>query len=162
VKTKSLFKRTAHMMQVLEHEAASAAAAERQVPPFRVGDVVDVSLIVPENKGRPSAFRGLVIARRNRGLSSSFRLRSVVNNYIVERSFPLYSPHVTSLAVVERRKVARAKLFFLRRKPISASRVPGGGGAGGAARSAVPEVERTAKGGAAAGKPAAKLAGKKK
>jgi len=144
VKVKSLFKRAAHMMEALESEAAAARAAARPLPPFRVGDVVDVSLSVPENKGRPSAFRGLVIARRSRGLASSFRLRSVVNNFIVERSFPLYSPHLTQLTVVERRKVARGKLFYLRRKPISASRVPGGGGAGGAARSAVQGSEARA------------------
>lgn len=124
------------MMEALEHEASAARNAARPLPPFRVGDVVDVQLVVPENKARPSAFRGLVISRRNRGLSSSFRLRAVVNNFVVERAFPLYSPHLLALTIVERRKVRRAKLFYLRRKPISASRVVGGGGAGGAAAGA--------------------------
>ena len=134
MKRKSLFKRTAHIMQTLEHEAALDAAAQRPLPPFRPGDVLDVQVTLPENKGRPSAFRGLVIAVRNRGIASCFHLRSVVNNFVVERSFPLYSPHVQNIAVVERRKSRRAKLYYLRRKEIKYSRVVGGGGAGGAAR----------------------------
>ncbi len=68
---------------------AVTAARAVPVPPFRPGDVVHVKLAVPENKRRPAEFRGLCIARRNRGLGSSFTLRSVLNNYAVERSFPL-------------------------------------------------------------------------
>ena len=143
-KTKSLFKRAAHIMQSLEHEAALKSVAERVKPlqAFRVGDVVDLQVSLPDNKARLSSFRGLVIARRNRGLASSVRLRSVVNNFIVERAFPLYSPNLKSLTVVERRKAVRAKLYFLRRKPIKASRVAQGGGAGGAAITAEGEAER--------------------
>ena len=65
------------------------AARATPVPAFRPGDVVHVKLAVPENKRRGAEFRGLCIARRNRGLGSSFTLRSVLGNYAVERSFPL-------------------------------------------------------------------------
>lgn len=85
--------------------------------------MLEVQLAVPENKARPASFRGLVLARRNRGIGSSFLLRSVVNNYVVERAFPLYSPHVLGVKVLERRRAARAKLFYLRNKPLSASRI---------------------------------------
>ena len=115
MKRKSYFKRAAYIMQArlrptrassprcsrltpsfpppqtLEHEAALRALAARAtpVPAFRPGDVVHVKLAVPENKRRGAEFRGLCIARRNRGLGSSFTLRSVLGNYAVERSFPL-------------------------------------------------------------------------
>lgn len=61
--------------------------------------------VVPENRRRPATFRGICIARRNRGLGSSFKLRNVLDeNVAVERSFPLYSPHLTSLKIIERKK----------------------------------------------------------
>ena len=85
--------------------------------------------MVPENKRRPAEFKGLCIARRNRGLGSSFTLRAVLNNHAVERMFPLYSPHILDMEVTERRKVARAKLYYLRNKPLKMSRVGTGGGA---------------------------------
>lgn len=94
--------------------------------------------IVPENKRRPAEFKGLCIARRNRGIASSFTLRAVLNNHAVERMFPLYSPHILEMEVTERRKAARAKLYYLRDKPLKFSRV-GTGGSGGAAHSAIPE-----------------------
>lgn len=125
VKRKSLFKRAAFIMQTLEHEAAAAASTARPVPPFRPGDVLDVHMTVPENKARPTSFRGLVIARRNRGIGSSFLLRTVLNNFVVERAFPLYSPNVLAVKVVERRSAARNKLYFVRSKPLKQSRVAG-------------------------------------
>ena len=84
---------------------------------------------MPENKRRPQEFKGLCIARRNRGIGSSFTLRAVLNNHAVERMFPLYSPHILEMEVTERRKAARAKLYYLRRKPLKFSRVGTGGGA---------------------------------
>ena len=83
---------------------------------------------MPENKRRPAEFKGLCIARRNRGLGSNFTLRAVINNHAVERMFPLYSPHIREMEVTERRKAARAKLYYLRRKPLKFSRVGTGGG----------------------------------
>ena len=87
---------------------------------------------MPENKRRPAEFKGLCIARRNRGLGSSFTLRAVLNNHAVERMFPLYSPHILDMEVTERRKVARAKLYYLRNKPLKMSRVGTGGSVAGA------------------------------
>ena len=82
---------------------------------------------MPENKRRIVEFKGLCIARRNRGLGSNFTLRAVLNNHAVERIFPLYSPHILEMEVTERRKAARSKLYYLRRKPLKFSRVGTGG-----------------------------------
>jgi large subunit ribosomal protein L19 len=115
-------------MQTLDYEATTAAAALRPaVPAFRAGDVLDIQVAVPDNKDRVTTFRGLVIARYNKGISSSVVLRSVIHDHAVERSFPLYGPQLRSITLVERRHAARAKLFFLRRKPLRDSRVSGGG-----------------------------------
>ena len=123
-----MFKRCAYLMQTLDYEATSAAAALRPaVPAFRAGDVLDIQVAVPDNKDRVTTFRGLVIARYNKGISSSVVLRSVIHDHAVERSFPLYGPQLRSITLVERRHAARAKLFFLRRKPLRDSRVSGGG-----------------------------------
>lgn len=64
--------------------------------------------VVPENRRRPATFRGLCIARKNRGLGSSFTLRNVFDDVAIERSFPTYSPHLTSLKIIERRKARSA------------------------------------------------------
>ena len=149
-------------MQTLDFEATTAAAALRpSVPAFRAGDVLDIQVAVPDNKDRVTTFRGLVIARYNKGISSSVTLRSVIHDHAVERSFPLYGPQLRSITLVERRHAARAKLFFLRKKPLRDSRVAGGGvvsmgAAGGSARGAAGEAGAK-KGG---GKPAAAASGK--
>ena len=93
----------------------------------RVVDASRAAQVVPENKRRLVEFKGLCIARRNRGIGSTFTLRAVLNNHAVERVFPLYSPHVLEMEVTERRKAARAKLYYLRRKPLKFSRVGTGG-----------------------------------
>ena len=98
-------------------------AASSPVTPFRPGDVIRVKVAVLENRGRANAFTGICIARRNRGMGSSFTLRSVVANVPVERTFPTYSPTIKAFEVLERRKVRRGKLYYLRDKPLRYSRV---------------------------------------
>jgi large subunit ribosomal protein L19 len=122
-KRKTLQKRAKFLMQTLEHEKMAEIAARSCVVPFRPGDVIRVKVEVLENRGRASEFTGICIARRNRGMGSSFTLRSVVANVPVERSFPLYSPTVKAFEIVERRKVRRGKLYYLRDKPLRYSRV---------------------------------------
>ena len=56
-------------------------------------------------------------------MGSSFTLRSVMANVPVERTFPLYAPTIKAMEIVERRKVRRAKLYYLRDKPLRYSRV---------------------------------------
>jgi large subunit ribosomal protein L19 len=122
-KRKTYQKRCAYIMQTLEHEKMSEIAAGSAVPAFRPGDVLRVKVEVLENRRRANWFTGICIARRNRGMGSSFTLRSVMANVPVERTFPLYSPTIKEMEIVERRKVRRAKLYYLRDKPLRYSRV---------------------------------------
>jgi ribosomal protein L19 len=71
---------------------------------------------VPENKRRVSIVKGVVIARRNAGLNSTFRIRRLVAGVGVESMFPLYSPNLREIKVVDKKKVRRAKLYYLRDK----------------------------------------------
>ena len=122
-KRKSYFKRCGHIMETLEREHMKDLATKRAVVPFRPGDVVKLTLEVPENRRRTQTFTGICIAKRHRGMGSSFTLRSAMGNLAVERSFPLYSPNIKGFEVLERRKVRRAKLYYLRDKPLRFSRV---------------------------------------
>jgi large subunit ribosomal protein L19 len=122
-KRKTLQKRAAFLMQTLENEKMREIARSSPVTPFRPGDVIRVKVAVLENRGRANNFTGICIARRNRGLGSSFTLRSVVAGVPVERTFPTYSPTIKEFEVLERRKVRRGKLYYLRDKPLRYSRV---------------------------------------
>jgi large subunit ribosomal protein L19 len=121
-KRKSYFKRCGHMMETLEREKMKELAAERHIVPFRPGDVVKLTLEVPENNRRTQTFTGVCIAKKHRGLGSSFTLRTAIGNLAVERSFPLFTPNIKAMEILERRKVRRAKLYYLREKPLRFSR----------------------------------------
>ena len=121
-KRKSYFKRCGHIMETIEREHMKELAMARTVVPFRPGDVIKLTLEVPENRRRTSTFTGICIAKRHRGLGSSFTLRSVISGLVVERSFPLFTPNIKGFEVLERRKVRRAKLYYLRDKPLRFSK----------------------------------------
>jgi len=127
-KRKTYEKRAGHMMETLERERITEMLNEREgvkISAFRPGDVVKLTLEVPENRRRTQTFTGICIARKNRGLGSSFTLRTMLGNVGVERMFPLYSPNIKELVVIERKKVRRAKLYYLRDRPARFSRVGG-------------------------------------
>ena len=87
------------------------------VPEFRVGDTVRVDVkIIEGNKERIQAFEGVVVARKNGGISETFTVRKVSAGVGVERTFPIHSPKVANITVVRKGKVRRAKLTFLRDK----------------------------------------------
>jgi large subunit ribosomal protein L19 len=72
---------------------------------------------------RLQAFEGVVIAKRNRGLNSSFTVRKISHGEGVERVFQTYSPVVDSVAVKRRGDVRRAKLYYLRGLTGKAARI---------------------------------------
>ncbi len=85
------------------------------VPEFRVGDTVRVDVKIIEGKReRIQAFEGVVIARKNGGISETFTVRKMSSGVGVERIFPLHSPKIDKITVVRKGKVRRAKLTFLR------------------------------------------------
>ena len=96
----------------------------KQVPAFRAGDTLRVSVRVREgDKERLQAFEGVCIAKRGSGVSASFTVRKISNGVGVERIFPLHSPMIAEIAVVRRGRVRRAKLFYLRSLAGKATRI---------------------------------------
>ena len=94
------------------------------VPEFRVGDTVRVDVkIIEGNKERIQAFEGVVVARKNGGVSETFTVRKVSAGVGVERIFPVHSPKLANITVIRKGKVRRAKLTFLRDK-VGAYRIP--------------------------------------
>ena len=94
---------------------ATQYSAKTELPQFRVGDTVNVSVRITEgDKERVQVFTGTVIARKGGGMGESFTVRRIVNNEGVERSFPIHSPKVAGVEVVRGGKARRAKLYFLR------------------------------------------------
>ncbi|PKA45886.1 50S ribosomal protein L19, chloroplastic [Apostasia shenzhenica] len=114
VKFKRLDKTAKHVMNILDKEAVDNVKSEREIPDIRPGYIVQLKVEVPENKRRISLIKGIVIARRNAGLNTTFRLRRLVAGVGVESVFPLYSPNIKEMQVLDKKKVRRAKLYYLR------------------------------------------------
>ena len=134
-------RRMTHLLQMLEGEQVDAATVARPVPDFRAGDVLEVKAATLENRRRVATVRGVCIARRNRGPRTSFELLThVPGGGAVHRTFPLHSPLVHGVRVVERRKARREQGDATGHKPRRVPQVrrpprgrapPGGGGGGG-------------------------------
>lgn len=100
------------------------AQIRTDIPDFRAGDSVVVNVWVKEgNRRRVQAFEGVVIAKKNRGINSSFTVRKMSGGEGVERAFQTHSPIIDSVKVVRRGKVARAKLYYLRERTGKAARI---------------------------------------
>ncbi len=112
-----------------------AEQMNREIPEFAPGDTVVVQVKVKEgNRERLQAFEGVVIAKRNRGLNSSFTVRKISHGEGVERVFQTYSPAVAEITVKRRGDVRRAKLYYLRGRRGKAARIKEKLVAGGAAK----------------------------
>ena len=110
------------IIQTLERE--EIARLGRTIPDFAPGDTVIVSVSVVEGtRKRLQAFEGVVIAKRNRGLNSSFIVRKVSSGEGVERTFQTYSPLLASIEVKRRGDVRRAKLYYLRERSGKSARI---------------------------------------
>lgn len=113
-----------NLIQVLEQEEMARVTAGKTIPDFRAGDTVVVSVNVVEgSRKRVQAFEGVVIARRNRGLNSSFIVRKISSGEGVERTFQTYSPAIASIEVKRHGDVRRAKLYYLRERSGKAARI---------------------------------------
>jgi large subunit ribosomal protein L19 len=96
----------------------------KTVPDFSPGDTVLVNVNVVEGeRKRVQAFEGMVIAKRNRGLNSSFIVRKISSGEGVERTFQTYSPLIASIEVKRKGDVRRAKLYYLRARSGKSARI---------------------------------------
>ncbi|XP_071711885.1 large ribosomal subunit protein bL19cz-like [Rutidosis leptorrhynchoides] len=116
IKFKRLDKTARHIMQIVDKEAVQEVNTQREIPEIKPGYIIQLKLEVPENKRRVSTVKGIVIARRNAGLNTTIRLRRLVAGVGVENLLPLYSPNVKEIKVLDKKKVRRAKLYYLRDK----------------------------------------------
>ena len=111
-----------NLIQKLEQE--EIARLGKTIPAFAPGDTVIVNVNVVEGeRKRVQAFEGVVIAKRNRGISSSFIVRNVSSGEGVERTFQTYSPLLASIEVKRRGDVRRAKLYYLRERSGKSARI---------------------------------------
>lgn len=105
-------------------EAIENEQMGKEIPAFGPGDTIVVQVKVKEGtRERLQAFEGVVIAKRNRGLNSSFTVRKISHGEGVERVFQTYSPVVDSVEVKRRGDVRRAKLYYLRGRTGKAARI---------------------------------------
>ena len=98
--------------------------AKEDVPEIRIGDTVDVHVLIREgDKERIQIFNGTVIRKRGEGLSATYTVRRIVQSQGVERIFPLHSPFVQKVEVKRSGKVRRSKLYYLRDRTGKATRL---------------------------------------
>lgn len=110
-----------NIIQILEAEQMQNA---RSLPDFSPGDTVIVQVKVKEGERvRLQSYEGVVIAKRNRGLNSSFTVRKISHGVGVERVFQTYSPAVDSVELKRRGHVRRAKLYYMRELSGKAARI---------------------------------------
>lgn len=113
-----------NLIAQLEQEEIARLTENKTVPEFAPGDTVVVSVKVVEgNRERLQAYEGVVIAKRNRGLNSSFIVRKISSGEGVERTFQTYSPLVATIEVKRRGDVRRAKLYYLRGRTGKSARI---------------------------------------
>ena len=110
------------MIATLEKEEIERLG--KKIPTFAPGDtvIVNVSVVEGERK-RVQAYEGVVIAKRNRGLNSSFVVRKISSGEGVERTFQTYSPLIAGIEVKRKGDVRRAKLYYLRDRSGKSARI---------------------------------------
>lgn len=112
------------IIKELELEQIKSITAKRGVPEFGPGDTLKVMVKVVEgNNTRNQAYEGVCIARSGGGINESFTVRKISYGEGVERVFPIYSPFITSIEVIRRGKVRRAKLYYLRGRRGKSARI---------------------------------------
>lgn len=113
-----------NLIEQIEKEEIARLTKGESKPEFAPGDTVVVSVNVVEGtRKRVQAYEGVVIAKRNRGLNSSFIVRKISSGEAVERTFQLYSPQIAGIEVKRRGDVRRAKLYYLRSRSGKAARI---------------------------------------
>ena len=111
-----------NIIQTIEQEEIKRLG--KAVPQFSPGDtvVVNVSVVEGERK-RVQAYEGVVIAKKNRGINSSFTVRKISSGEGVERTFQTYSPLIASVEIKRKGAVRRAKLYYMRQRSGKSARI---------------------------------------
>ena len=105
-------------------DTITAEQLKTDIPDFGPGDTIKVSVMIREgDRQRIQAFEGVVIAKKNRGINSSFTVRKMSSGEGVERVFQTHSPLVESIEVKRRGAVRRAKLYYLRERTGKSARI---------------------------------------
>jgi large subunit ribosomal protein L19 len=113
-----------NIIESIEQEEIARLTANKTIPVFAPGDTVVINVNVVEGtRKRVQAYEGVVIAKRNRGLNSSFIVRKISSGEGVERTFQTYSPLIASIEVKRRGDVRRAKLYYLRDRSGKSARI---------------------------------------
>ena len=104
-----------NIIEKIEKEQLEKLSSGKQIPDFNPGDTIKVDVKVVEGtRERIQAFEGVCIARGGKGINESFTVRKISYGEGVERVFPLFSPKISSITLVRKGKVRRAKLYYLR------------------------------------------------
>ena len=113
-----------NIIEKFEQQEVARLTENKVIPAFNAGDTVIVYVNVVEGvRKRQQAFEGVVIAKRNRGLRSSFIVRKIASGEGVERTFRLYSPIIAKIEVKRFGAVRRAKLYYLRERSGKSARI---------------------------------------
>jgi ribosomal protein L19 len=96
-------------------DVVDAASLRKDIPQFRAGDELKIHVRVIEgNKSRLQVFQGVVIRRQGDGVRETFTIRKVSYGVGVERTFPVHTPVIEKIELVQKGDVRRAKLYYLR------------------------------------------------
>ena len=113
-----------NIIEKIEKEQLEKLSSGKQMPDFNPGDTIKVDVKVVEGtRERIQSFEGVCIARSGKGINESFTVRKISYGEGVERVFPLFSPKISSITVVRKGKVRRAKLYYLRDRRGKAARI---------------------------------------
>ena len=114
----------ANLMQKFENTQIERLVSKKRIPAFRPGDTIKVTLkIVEGERSRLQIYEGICIAKKNNSVNSKFTVRKISHGEGVERSFPLFSPHIDKIEVVRKGDVNRAKLYYLRDRTGKRARI---------------------------------------
>ena len=113
-----------NIIEKIEKEQLEKLSSGKHMPDFNPGDTIKVDVKVVEGtRERIQAFEGVCIARGGKGINESFTVRKISYGEGVERVFPLFSPKISSITLVRKGKVRRAKLYYLRDRRGKAARI---------------------------------------
>ena len=113
-----------NIIEQFEKDQIKSLVKGKKIPQFHPGDTIRVNVKVREGtRERVQGFEGVCIAKKNRGLSSSFTVRKISFGEGVERTFALYSPAVDTIKVIRSGQVRRAKLYYLRDRTGKSARI---------------------------------------